>query len=321
MVGFDGQVRLLDFGLAKATAEASKTRAGVLKGKYAYMSPEQAEGGSIDVRSDLFSAGIVLWELLTLRRLFWRGSDMETMRAVSTCRVPFVRGARLDVPWSVAWSSFRALRRWRWVRFGSAASMRHALLMGETRSTADAHNELADWLSQLFESELRLREAALTKVRHEPQRFRQVRDAGFELVEEATEPGVRRRPGFVLPLVPSGMASGGWMLWVAAVLGTWRWFLPVFLSFVLLCAAAGVYLGRSHASAEHGYLYVFSDEAGVRVMVGGTEVGQAPVQRIAVLPGSHRITGRRGNRVTSVQVTVLAGENRVVQLRFPVERQ
>lgn len=88
LVGFDGGVKVIDFGVAKAMGSASHTATGVLKGKYPYMSPEQANGLAVDARSDLFSLGVVLWELLTGRRLFKGESDLMTLRLVRDCQVP-----------------------------------------------------------------------------------------------------------------------------------------------------------------------------------------------------------------------------------------
>jgi serine/threonine-protein kinase len=73
MIAYTGAVKLLDFGIAKAMAEVSTTRAGAVKGKYSYMSPEQEKGGDIDLRSDIFSLGVTLYEMLTGRR-FTRGA-------------------------------------------------------------------------------------------------------------------------------------------------------------------------------------------------------------------------------------------------------
>jgi serine/threonine-protein kinase len=88
LVGFDGGVKVIDFGVAKAAGSASHTATGVLKGKYPYMSPEQANGQPVDGRSDLFALGVVLWELLTGRRLFKGESDLMTLRLVRDCQVP-----------------------------------------------------------------------------------------------------------------------------------------------------------------------------------------------------------------------------------------
>lgn len=88
LIGFDGSVKLIDFGVAKAIGRAQHTATGILKGKFPYMSPEQADGRDIDARSDVFSLGIVLWELLVGRRLFKGESDVQTQRLVKACQVP-----------------------------------------------------------------------------------------------------------------------------------------------------------------------------------------------------------------------------------------
>ncbi len=87
LVSFDGQVKVVDFGIAKAADKATVTASGVIKGKHAYMSPEQALGRDIDHRTDVFALGIVLYETLTATRLFRRATDLQTLKAVSECRV------------------------------------------------------------------------------------------------------------------------------------------------------------------------------------------------------------------------------------------
>lgn len=86
MVSFSGEVKLLDFGIAKARIQAERTRSGVLKGKYSYMSPEQATGRIIDYRSDIFSLGIVLYEALTGIKPFASNSPIETLQLVQECK-------------------------------------------------------------------------------------------------------------------------------------------------------------------------------------------------------------------------------------------
>ncbi len=83
MVSFEGHVKVVDFGVAKAVGRP-ETRAGTIKGKVAYLSPEQCRAFKLDHRSDLFSLGIVLWEMLTLKRLFRRDSEFESMAAIAT---------------------------------------------------------------------------------------------------------------------------------------------------------------------------------------------------------------------------------------------
>lgn len=88
MMSYDGSVKVVDFGIAKAAARSDTTRAGVLKGKFGYMAPEQAMGMKLDKRTDIFALGIILFELLTQRRLFSSDDDLKTLQLVKDCRVP-----------------------------------------------------------------------------------------------------------------------------------------------------------------------------------------------------------------------------------------
>lgn len=88
LLSYDGRVKLIDFGLAKAQHRLSKTTAGVVKGKYAYMAPEQASTSKLDRRADLFALGVSLWEISCDRRLFKRKDDVETLIAVTAAQVP-----------------------------------------------------------------------------------------------------------------------------------------------------------------------------------------------------------------------------------------
>ncbi len=82
LLSYDGNVKIMDFGIAKATTNSQKTRDGTLKGKIAYMSPEQGTSQNIDRRSDVFSLAIMLWELTTFRRLYKAESDFESLRRI-----------------------------------------------------------------------------------------------------------------------------------------------------------------------------------------------------------------------------------------------
>jgi serine/threonine-protein kinase len=91
MVSFEGEVKIIDFGIAKAENQLESTKAGTLKGKFGYMSPEQADGQSIDMRTDVFSLGIVLWELLAKDRLFSGSSEAAILRKIRDCTIPSLR--------------------------------------------------------------------------------------------------------------------------------------------------------------------------------------------------------------------------------------
>jgi len=86
LISYDGDVKITDFGIAKAENQSSNTRVGVLKGKFRYMSPEQASGYNIDARTDLFAVGIILFEMLTMTRLF-KGEDLAVLEAVRACQI------------------------------------------------------------------------------------------------------------------------------------------------------------------------------------------------------------------------------------------
>lgn len=95
LISTTGAIKLVDFGVAKAVGRLSgSTRSGQLKGKFGYMSPEQASGQSVDRRSDVFALGIVLYELTTSRRLFRGDSDLETLRLVTGGQIP--RPSKID---------------------------------------------------------------------------------------------------------------------------------------------------------------------------------------------------------------------------------
>ncbi len=98
LVSFEGDVKVIDFGIAKAADRLSKTQAGVLKGKFGYMSPEQVGGLEIDRRSDLFAVGVLLYEMLTCQRLFVAETDFSTLEKVRQCEIPPMRERNDEVP-------------------------------------------------------------------------------------------------------------------------------------------------------------------------------------------------------------------------------
>jgi serine/threonine-protein kinase len=86
-----GEVKIVDFGLAKANSQLEKSEPGIIKGKFSYLSPEAAIGQGVDARTDIFAVGIILWELLAGRRLFIGDTDLETVRQVQRAQVPPIR--------------------------------------------------------------------------------------------------------------------------------------------------------------------------------------------------------------------------------------
>ncbi|HEY5944024.1 MAG TPA: serine/threonine-protein kinase [Kofleriaceae bacterium] len=127
LVGFDGNVKVVDFGIAKAAIKTIQSDAGVLKGQAPYMSPEQCAGKPVDRRSDVFALGIVLYELATVRRLFKGASEFLTMSAVVNAEVPKPSQYRRDIPPQLEAIMLKALAREPSKRFQTAGDMSLAL--------------------------------------------------------------------------------------------------------------------------------------------------------------------------------------------------
>lgn len=164
LVTYEGGVKLVDFGIAKATQQKStlQTQAGLLKGKYAYMSPEQCNGRSVDARSDVFAAGILLWELVTGRRLFHRNAELATLVAVVDEPIPRLAIFRSDVPPVLERICSQALERNLEHRYPSAQAMQADLerLIRQCSWEADSIS-LANFMHERFADKLRQQEEAL----------------------------------------------------------------------------------------------------------------------------------------------------------------
>jgi serine/threonine-protein kinase len=127
LVGADGVARVLDFGIAKATGRVTATRDGQVKGKFAYMAPEQLRGENVDRRADVYSAAVVLWEALTSERLFLGENEGHTVERVLFGAVSPPSAGRPGVPPALDAVVMRGLSRERAARFGTAKEMAIAL--------------------------------------------------------------------------------------------------------------------------------------------------------------------------------------------------
>ncbi|MBL8911675.1 MAG: protein kinase [Archangium sp.] len=158
LLSFDGAVKLTDFGIAKATT--SQTAPGMLKGKFAYMSPEQARGDKVDQRTDLFALGIVLWELVTGGKLFDGDSDLAVLRAVQESLIAPPSRVNPDVPQELSDVIMKALARPLEERFQSGFELERALANFVLRSAKSAEDtSVAAFLQQMFKEEIARGEA------------------------------------------------------------------------------------------------------------------------------------------------------------------
>jgi serine/threonine-protein kinase len=163
LCSYQGEVKLCDFGIAKAVLSRVQTRTGVIKGKVKYMSPEQAMGKRLDGRSDIFSLGVVLYEMLTRQPPFTAPGEMELIFAVREARYAPIRDYNPDVPPALCGIVDHALARSRSARFQSAREFGAALREFLSTHYPRYHrNRLAHFLRRTFapeiENDLRLLE-------------------------------------------------------------------------------------------------------------------------------------------------------------------
>ncbi|MBI3608788.1 MAG: protein kinase [Nitrospirae bacterium] len=168
LVSYEGEVKLVDFGIAKAAGTGQETRTGILKGKLAYMSPEQAGGRMIDRRSDVFSLGIVLYELLTARRLFKGDSDLSTLEQVRTAQIEPPRRFDANIPEALEAVVLKALAREPEHRYQTASDFQAALERVMTdRGQGFSSLHLAQYLGTVFADELRVDAERFQSAHHE----------------------------------------------------------------------------------------------------------------------------------------------------------
>lgn len=241
-VTYDGQVKLVDFGIAKAAGGTGRTRTGVMKGKPAYMAPEQAQAKSVDRRADVFAAGVMLWEAIARRRLAQGESDL----AVLTTRVmegePAIRDVVPDAPAELADACDQALALEREDRTATAADLRERLEAWlERQPKRVGSKELSSLVSAAFASE---RAAMRTRIE---QQLRLLREAGQgntpPIIELTTDgpsrpdltPAGDREATNMAPTVAIGTPSG---LETGAKRSPLRWFIGAGVVAALVAAVA-----------------------------------------------------------------------------------
>jgi serine/threonine-protein kinase len=199
-VTYAGQVKVVDFGIAKALSSSSETRTGVLKGKIGYMAPEQAMGEKVDRRADIFSVGMILWEMLTGRRMFKGVPDVAVLQKIVNGDIPSPREVAPHVPERLEAITMKALARRREDRYATAVDF--AADVEDVMSGLTGRGTLRDLgkvLERQFESD-RSRIKALVEASH----------AGTQTFAEVTADvrrtgsGPRARP---LPVIDTPMTE------------------------------------------------------------------------------------------------------------------
>jgi hypothetical protein len=166
LVSFEGEVKIIDFGIAKAAGKGSKTQAGILKGKFGYMSPEQVRGLPVDRRSDVFSCGIVLYELLTGERLFVGESDFSTLEKVRNVEILPPSTYNRKIPDELERIVLKALAKDVEDRYQNAIDLHDELqAFVYTAGEFYSRKDLAGWMKKTFGREIEEETAKLESYR------------------------------------------------------------------------------------------------------------------------------------------------------------
>jgi serine/threonine-protein kinase len=154
MIGHDGAIKLIDFGIAMAANRKTKTQTGFVKGKVSYLSPEQVAGRDVDPRTDVFALGVLLYELTTLARAFREPTDLETMQRIKQGRL--IRPSQIvaDYPLELEAIVMKALHVEPRDRFADADAMRRAIeALGHRMRLVLGDAAIIEVMAQLFDSQ------------------------------------------------------------------------------------------------------------------------------------------------------------------------
>jgi hypothetical protein len=205
-VGFDGAVKVVDFGIALARDRLQHTETGTLKGKLGYISPEQASGAVIDRRADVWALGVCLWEMLVGKRLFRRGSATETLRAALDSPIERPSSMRASIPAALDAIVMRALSRDPGERHPSARALAREL-EAFVRSTGEATglSDLAEWIAPRFAEEREKKSEIVHTLMHEASTARREGGAGTRTIREGEREEAEGRVGPVTASVGDGV--------------------------------------------------------------------------------------------------------------------
>jgi serine/threonine-protein kinase len=286
VVTFTGDVKIVDFGIAKSDAKLhTETKSGRLKGKVPYMSPEQARGEDVDWRSDIFAAGVMLFELTTGKRLFKGAGDYETLKLICEREYPTPSQVRPGYPVELEGIVMRALAKDREQRYQSAREMQQALEDFVRRERIPVSTiALNHFMQALFEDKLATMKEALLQGKQladiiELQRTPDSTDEHARLSQSVlSAPGASRtltgvnaarpRRGVTLAIVAAGLAVGvgGGAAWL---------FRP---------KVVDTHPATAVASVPKGSILVTSDPRGAAIWVNGDLRPEVTPATLADLP-------------------------------------
>jgi serine/threonine-protein kinase len=320
LVTYDGVVKVVDFGIAKAATRESQTVVGQVKGKAAYMSPEQARGEPLDARSDIFSLGIILFELVTRSRLFRHPDPLAAQKAVASDEpIPFAHDFRADVPEALSHIIARALARDPAQRYPTARHFQGALEEWlRSQQAAPGSAELASYMSQLFAARIQERAQLLNAARSGELSTSGVRRA----VRSSTGDSM---PVSALPVEEETTLEQPWSQRVRKPLAG--------AAVLLLLVGAGAFFflrpgergvppvqtgtqpASPPAAPAPAVLTIETDPPGALIMVDGKEAGRSPLTLDTLGLGEHTVSAAlEGRRQAERQVKLTTPGERAMML-------
>jgi hypothetical protein len=294
LVGFAGDVKIVDFGVAKSgTQTVTETKSGQLKGKIPYMSPEQARGEELDWRSDIFAIGVMLFELTTGKRLFKGGTEFETLKLIIERDYPRPSWVATNYPPPLEAIVLRALEKDRDKRYQSAREMQadlEAFVRDEKLPVSSI--ALAEFMKMLFEEKLAAQKEALMQGRQLAEII------AAEIVHsERTGTGIGETGRFSsVSTSGAGVATGT----VPPPGKSGAKLAMIFLPLIAIGAAVGIYLTRSkpnrnpipvavptiqEPAVKKAKLLVTSDPVGAHIWINGevrTELTPATIENLPI---------------------------------------
>jgi serine/threonine protein kinase len=327
-VTYNGDVKVLDFGIAKTAVKSTRTETGVLKGKLAYMAPEQASMGDVGRQADVFSVGVVLWEMLARRPLF-SGDPVTILNSIVNDVFPSPSTVRADVPPTLAAIAMKALERPLDRRYATAEQMRIDLegyLRGTGNATSD--NELARLMNDLFAT---TREKTRARIQEYVERMERdstklTGDRDLPVVETSSDPRIEH----VTPVLPMAMsdqrARSRRMRWLLALSGVVA--VAATLSIFAIQSSRAARTKAQDALVQHAgeskpaHVRLETTPQGALVEWNGKRLGLTP-DEFALDRGVQRlIISRDGYETEDLTVDVKPGESivRALVLRAKPER-
>jgi serine/threonine-protein kinase len=164
-----GSVKLLDFGIAKTEMQEHRTRTGLLKGKVAYMAPEQALGARVDRRADIWSLGVTFWEAITGTRLFKADNEAASLRMTLSGPIAKPSSARSEIPSEIDRITLRALKREPAQRYATAGAMAEELRGWAERHRLPMIAPAREFMAELFERDVAEQRARISALLSNPE--------------------------------------------------------------------------------------------------------------------------------------------------------